>query len=114
MLRCALLFFILASCAACKTIGPCDFSPSANGWRSIIKAPTELVDAAGQSADWYVNGNGDYLACFNSRGRDSCGSIYDVYVKAGSTYVRTESIVCLTMRVPPNSSFKPKPLRGSA
>jgi hypothetical protein len=113
-MRLIILLAVFSSLAACKTIGPCDFSPSLDGWQPTKTVPVELVQIADHAGPWYINDKGQYLACLKDHGQDLCGGGYMIYVKSGSSYSREDFVVCTAMHVPPNNSFKPKPLRGSA
>ena len=105
---------VIVSClAACQSFNWCDFSPSLEGWRPIKSVPDELVQIADHVGPWYINDNGQYLACLSDRGKDLCGGSYMIYVKSGGSYSREDFIVCTARHVPPNNSFKPKPYLGS-
>jgi hypothetical protein len=93
-MRSALLLVVVFNLAACKTIGPCDFSPATQGWKAINTAPEDLVRVAGRVDSWYVNDKQQFLACLNNHGAGLCGGNYLVYAKADVGYVRKDIVVC--------------------
>jgi hypothetical protein len=108
------LLAVLASLGACATTRPCDFAPSQAGWRLVDPVPEQLIEAAGHRGPWYVNDNGEYFACVGRQRRNLCGGNYMIYVPSSAGFTRKDDVVCTAMRVPPNNSFKPTPLRGAA
>ena len=99
-----LIFLAFLSClAACRTISPCDFSPSLDGWRPAKSVPAELVQIAGHAGPWYVNDKDQFLACFSSRGKSLCGGNYMIYVKSGNSYDSEDLVICTARHVPPNN-----------
>ena len=107
-----LLLTCLISLTSCRTVGPCDFAPSLEGWEPIKVIPAALAKASAHTGLWYINNKRQYFACFNARGHDRCGGIYEVYAESEGKFVRVDHIVCLTTHVRPNNSFKPTPHRG--
>ena len=109
-----LLLACLISLTSCRTVRPCDFAPPLEGWEPIKSIPAALAEVSGHTGPWYINDKRQYFACFNARGHDQCGGIYEVYAESEGKFVLVDHIVCLAMHVRPYNSFESEPLRGSA
>jgi hypothetical protein len=94
IVRSVIFFVLVLGMAACKTISPCDFAPSSQGWKPINSVPEDLVQIAGRVDSWYINDKRQYLACLNKHGTDLCGGNYLVYGESDAGYVRKDLVVC--------------------
>ena len=72
----------------------CLYPLKERGWGKTKNISSELINSNNEKYSWFINHNGDYLACPKKVGSNFCGSVYIKYIKHGNGAYKEEEIVC--------------------